>query len=74
MPLYQAYERMPCGLPNSTPCKYIYAARNPKDLAISFYHHYHAYHVPGIEWKEFLEYFLAGKVEFGDYFDHVLSW
>ena len=74
MPLYQAYERMPCGLPNSTPCKYIYAARNPKDLATSFYHHYRAYHVPGIEWKEFLEYFLAGKVEFGDYFDHILSW
>ena len=71
---HMPYERMPCGLPNATPCKYIYVARNPKDLATSFYHHYHAYHAPGIEWKEFLEYFLVGKVEFGDYFDHILGW
>ena len=71
---YIPYERMPCGLPNSTPCKYIYIARNPKDVATSFYHHHRAYHVPGIEWKEFLEYFLAGKVKFGDYFDHNLGW
>ena len=26
------------------------------------------------EWKELFEYFVVGKVEFGDYFDHVLSW
>ena len=71
---HMPYDRMPCGLPNSTPCKYIYIARNPKDLATSFYHHYCAYHVSGMEWKEFLEYFLVGKVEFGDYFDHILSW
>ena len=71
---HMPYERMPCGLPNSTPCKYIYVARNPKDLATSFYHHYRAYHAPDIEWKKFLEYFFVGKVEFGDYFDHLLSW
>ena len=71
---HMPYGRMPCGPPSSTPSKYIYVARNPKDLATSFYHHYFAYHVPGIEWKEFFEYFLVGKVESGDYFDHVLSW
>ena len=71
---HMPYERMACGLPHSTPCKYVYVARNPKDLATSFYHHYRAYHVSGMEWKEFLEYFLVGKVGFGDYFDHVLSW
>ena len=38
------------------------------------HHHYRRTHVPGIEWKEFFEHFLAGKVEFGDYFDHVLGW
>jgi hypothetical protein len=27
-----------------------------------------------MEWNEFLEYFVVGKVEFGDYFDHILSW
>ena len=71
---HMPYERMPCGLPNSTPCKYIYVARNPKDLATSFYHQYRAYNVPGMEWKEFFEYFLVGKVSFGNYFDHILSW
>ena len=71
---HMPYKRMPCGLPNATPCKYIYVARNPKDLATSFYHQYRAFHTPDIEWKVFLEYFLAGKVAFGDYFDHVLSW
>ena len=71
---HMPYKRMPCGLPNSTPCKYIYIARNPKDVATSFYHHYRRTHVPGIEWKEFFKYLLVGKVEFGDYFDHVLGW
>ena len=52
---HMPYERMPCGLPNSTPCKYIYVARNPNDLATSFYHHYCVYHVMGREWKEFLK-------------------
>ena len=71
---HMPYEKMPCGPPNSTPAKYIYVARNPKDLATSFFNHYRGVHVPGIEWKEFFEYFLAGMVEFGDYFDHVLGW
>ena len=71
---HMPYDRMPCGTPCSTPSKYIYVARNPKDVANSYFHHYFGWHVPGIEWKEFFEYFLAGKVGFGDYFDHVLSW
>ena len=56
------------------PCKYVYVTRNPKDVATSLFHHYRAIHVPGIEWTEYFEYFMAGKVAFGDYFDHVLSW
>ena len=32
---HMPYDRMPCGVPNSTTCKYIYVARNPKDLATS---------------------------------------
>jgi hypothetical protein len=71
---HMPYDRMPCGLPNSTPCKYIYVARNPKDIATSFYYQYRACHSPDIEWKEFLENFLVGKISFGNYFDHLLSW
>ena len=46
---HMPYGRMPCGPPSSTPSKYIYVARNPKDLATSFYHHYLAYNVSGID-------------------------
>ena len=72
-----SYELLPCGVPNTTPCKYVYVARNPKDLAVSLYFHYCRHHViPGanLEWNLFLCNFIYGNVEFGDYFDHVLSW
>ena len=69
------YEMMPCGLPNTTPGKYIYVVRNPKDVVVSFYHHYLTIPVyPHYEWNEFFELFMKGDVDFGDYFDHVLSW
>ena len=71
------YERMPCGKPDTTPCKYVYVARNPKDVAVSLYFHCHRYHtIPGasIEWNLFFRNFIYGNLVFGDYFDHVLSW
>lgn len=71
---HMPYERMPCGLPSATPCKYIYVARNPKDVATSFFYHYRAYRIPGMEWKEFIKSFLEGRLAFGNYFDHVLGW
>ena len=72
-----SYQLMPCGKPNTTPCKYVYVARNPKDVAVSLYFHYHRYHtIPGasIEWNLFFCNFIYSNIEFGDYFDHVLSW
>ena len=71
------YELMPCGVPSSTPCKYIYVSRNPKDVAVSFFFHYQRIHeLPGaeIDWSLFLCNFHHGNVWFGDFFDHVLSW
>ena len=69
------YEMMPCGLPNTIPGKYIYVVRNPKDVVVSFYHHYLTFpFYPHYEWNEFFELFMKGDVNFGDYFDHVLSW
>ena len=71
------YDIMPCGLPSETPCKYIYVARNPKDLAVSYYHHHRGFkqlHRVEAEWESFLEMFASGQIHFGDYFDHVLSW
>ena len=69
------YDMMPCGLPSSTSGKYIYVVRNPKDVAVSFFHHDRAIpFYPLCEWDEYLEKFLKGELDFGDYFDHVLSW
>lgn len=63
--------------PYSKEAKYIYVARNPFDCCVSFYHHMKFFPMYDFEngtFDEFLEAFLKGEVEFGDYFDHLLSW
>jgi Sulfotransferase domain len=58
------------------PCKVLYVARNPKDVAVSQYHHLRD--KPAYRWRmpfgEFLELFLNGRVPNGSWFDHVLAW
>lgn len=58
--------------------KYLFVVRNPFDCAVSFYHHTRGFvrHYDFAEgtWDAFFECFLAGEVDFGDYFDHLLSW
>lgn len=58
--------------------KYIYVARNPFDCAVSFYHHTRGfvrhYDFAQGTWDTFFECFLQGEVDFGDYFDNLLSW
>ena len=67
--------KMPCGSPASTGCKYIYVARNPKDVAVSLYHHYLGFeYVDDLTWDEFFFWFMTGQVIYGSYFDHVLGW
>jgi hypothetical protein len=68
------YHLLPCGPPHTTPCKYIHVARNPKDVAVSFYFHSRITHFPGIEWDDYWKKFVAGDVQFGNYLDHFLSW
>jgi sulfotransferase len=64
--------------PWSAHSKYIYVARNPFDCAVSFYHHTRGFvrHYDFAEgtWDTFFECFLRGEVDFGDYFDHLVSW
>ncbi|GIX71494.1 sulfotransferase 1C2 [Caerostris extrusa] len=59
--------------PWSDEAKYIHIARNPKDCCVSFYHHNMSHGFNG-SFDQFFEMFLSGKINFGDYFDHLLSW
>lgn len=65
-------------LPKHGDAKYIYIARNPKDCCVSFYYHTKGfarhYDFADGKFEDFFEIFLAGEVDFGDYFDHLLSY
>ncbi|NXY89436.1 ST2B1 Sulfotransferase, partial [Alcedo cyanopectus] len=56
--------------------KVIYVARNPKDVAVSFYHfHRLAKFLPDPgSFDAFLTRFLEGTVHYGSWFDHVKGW
>ena len=69
-----SYDLLPCGPAHATPCKYIYVTRNPKDSAVSGFHHLKKVYLPDIEWDAFWEKFISGDGLYGDYFDHLLSW
>jgi hypothetical protein len=70
---------LPFGMaPYSEHSRYLHIARNPFDCAVSFYHHTRGfpqhYKFADGTFDEFFECFLAGDVDFGDYFDHLTSW
>ena len=61
----------------SNTAKYIFVCRNPFDCCVSFYHHAKmlkdVYAFEG-DFDEFFSRFMTGKVDYGDYFDHLNSW
>ncbi|XP_037274534.2 sulfotransferase ssu-1 [Rhipicephalus microplus] len=64
-------------LPYSPKAKYIYITRNPHDCCVSFY--YHTRRLPTYRFQDgtfdqFFNMFVEGKVDYGDYFDNLLSW
>jgi hypothetical protein len=63
-------------MPDFTASKgnYIYVARNPKDVAVSCYHHVRSYGGYDGTWDEYFNLFVQGQVMYGSYFDHVLPW
>ncbi|KAG0444287.1 hypothetical protein HPB47_013963 [Ixodes persulcatus] len=63
--------------PYGPEAKYVYVCRNPYDTCVSYFHHTTCrpvYQFQDGTFDEFLDMFLNGKVDFGDYFDNVLSW
>ena len=70
------YQMMPGGDPAKSVAKYIYIARNPKDVAVSLFYHifrFKEFMFDG-DWNSFFELFMKGEVECGSWFDHVLEW
>ncbi|XP_054992153.1 sulfotransferase 1A1-like [Sorex araneus] len=56
--------------------KTVYVARNAKDVAVSYYHFYRMAKVhpdPGT-WDSFLENFMAEKLSYGSWYQHVKEW
>jgi hypothetical protein len=64
-----SYRKIPKG-----PCKYIYVARDGKDVAVSYYHLYRSYNGFEGTFPGFFDRYLRGKVEFGSWFEHVRGW
>jgi hypothetical protein len=65
------------GVPTEVPCRYVYIARNPKDVAVSYYHFESGKQWSGNysgSWEHWLELFVEGRVQRGDWFEHVLGW
>jgi hypothetical protein len=73
------YNQMPGGAPNTSPAKYIYVARNPKDTFVSYYHFHFKMEesgnmVFGRTWKQFFDEFVRGRVFFGSWWDQIPEW
>jgi hypothetical protein len=54
--------------------RYIYVARNGKDVAVSYFHLYRRYNGYTGTFDEFFERFLRGRFVFGSWFEHVRDW
>ncbi|NWT40774.1 ST1B1 Sulfotransferase, partial [Chroicocephalus maculipennis] len=54
-------------------CKMIYVGRNAKDVAVSFYHFdlMNKFEPHPGTWAQYLEEFMAGRVAYGSWYDHV---
>ncbi|XP_037565834.1 3-beta-hydroxysteroid sulfotransferase isoform X3 [Dermacentor silvarum] len=63
-------------IPVTEEAKYIYVARNPWDVCVSFYHmasNLSVFDFQDGTFEEFVDTFLNGNFGYGDYFDHVAS-
>ncbi len=54
--------------------KYLYVARNGKDVAVSFYHFYKSHFRYRHGFERFFKDFMRGWVVYGSWFQHVRGW
>ena len=57
--------------------KYIIVIRNPKDVAVSYYYHTRGkihFKFENGSFDDFFDLFIAGLVEYGDYFEFIHAW
>jgi len=67
---------IPKGESESTRCKYVYVARNPKDVAVSKYKFVNSIPRCGYTgpWEFYAKLFIDGKVSYSRWNDHVIGW
>lgn len=53
--------------------KTIYVARNPKDVALSFFHYYKTTYKYAGTMNDFLSLYLSGLIEFGSQTSHIMD-
>lgn len=69
------YDLVPKPRDHATQPRHIYVMRNPRDTAVSWYHHYSwTYPETQPSWNEYFELYCKGEVFCGSWFHHVLSW
>lgn len=54
--------------------RFVCVARNPRDLAVSFFHHDRSKNDYDGTWDQYFERFVTGQVHFGQYFEHLRAW
>lgn len=74
---HMPYDMAVGGDPAQSPGRYIYIARNPMDVCVSYYYFESRKSWAGKytgDWDHWFQMFLDGRLQRGDWFEHVLSW
>ena len=65
---------LPYSVVGGRPGKYIYVARNGKDVLVSYYFFHKTYLDFTGTFDEFFNKFMAGELQYGSWFQHVAEW